>query len=231
MTSRIELTANEMERRSVLMRLYSAYQRGEGYPARFVNGAAGGLIEDGYIVREGDEYRLTAAGVRHWAEMAVNTMSSNSEWDTAPMRGLREIANGEDGMDCVKPGCERPRMLNKKGMALTRCEEHQREYWRENKRKHDAKKKDPTAKENPSQSRVAALVPDHAWRQYRTPPPAVPSVHPEADMQAVDEQFLMELRGMLWSLLMEIARDKAPNVQNTLLLCIDRIDEEMKRHE
>ncbi|MCK6579939.1 MAG: hypothetical protein L6Q98_17755 [Anaerolineae bacterium] len=31
---------------------------------------------------------------------------------------------------CCVPGCTQPRMINRKGKPLTRCEQHQREYWR-----------------------------------------------------------------------------------------------------
>lgn len=34
---------------------------------------------------------------------------------------------------CTVPGCEQPRMTNRKGKPLTMCEAHQKAYWREHK--------------------------------------------------------------------------------------------------
>ncbi len=34
---------------------------------------------------------------------------------------------------CTVPGCDQPRMINRKGKSLTMCEAHQKAYWREHK--------------------------------------------------------------------------------------------------
>lgn len=42
---------------------------------------------------------------------------------------------------CVVDGCDKPRKVTERGGVMTRCEEHQREYWNE----HAAKKREKAA--------------------------------------------------------------------------------------
>lgn len=47
----------------------------------------------------------------------------------------KSIKGGANPMmkTCTVPGCNQPRMTNRKGKPLTMCEAHQKEYWREHK--------------------------------------------------------------------------------------------------
>lgn len=65
------LPDDELEARSVLMRLYHSRVQGEShYPAQFVNGCAPGLEAQGWIERHGAGWRLTEDGVKAWAVMS-----------------------------------------------------------------------------------------------------------------------------------------------------------------
>lgn len=76
------LDDNEMEMRSVLMRLYHSRMEGEAaYPARFVNGAAPGLEAKGWIERRDDGWRMTEAGVVAWAKLSSAVI--NNKWRNA----------------------------------------------------------------------------------------------------------------------------------------------------
>src|SRR5690606_22368173 len=33
--------------------------------------------------------------------------------------------------NCIEAGCDQPRMVSAKGVTLPRCQEHQREFWRD----------------------------------------------------------------------------------------------------
>lgn len=78
------LSIDEIERRSIYMRLYRARWEGVvSYPSHLVNGQAPALLAQGHIERVGDGYRLTEDGVHAWAEIV------------APL--LPDTCNGRDG--------------------------------------------------------------------------------------------------------------------------------------
>jgi hypothetical protein len=66
---------------------------------------------------------------------------------------------------CVVEGCDQPRMMSKQGKELTRCEAHQREYWREAAKGRSAPaapKPKPTRAEKETQPTVTSDAPPEA---------------------------------------------------------------------
>lgn len=153
------LSEEEIEMRSVLMRLYHSRQLGEEfYPAAFVNGHAPQMERDGWIEWCGQGWRMTDVGLRVWAEMNRHILEYKFQYGHKVFDEMREVLKGEDEMAvnvCVVEGCGKPRMVSKKGEVLQRCEEHQREVWRKNAAKSFAKKK-ALAKEPPPQPSPAS---------------------------------------------------------------------------
>jgi hypothetical protein len=145
-----------IEMRSVLMRLYHSRQLGEEfYPAAFVNGHAPQMERDGWIEWCGQGWRMTDVGLRVWAEMNRHILEYKFQYGHKVFDEMREVLKGEDEMSeavCTVKGCGKPRMISKAGEELTRCEDHMREYWRDQADKKAAKKK---AKEKASVDPIA----------------------------------------------------------------------------
>lgn len=75
----VPLREDQIEMRSVMMRLYHSHFLGEGsYPARFVNGSAPALEAIGWIEAVGADWRITERGIEAWAEM--NRDSLRHQW-------------------------------------------------------------------------------------------------------------------------------------------------------
>lgn len=149
------LSDEAIEVRSVLMRLHHSRQMGEAfYPAAFVNGHAPQMEADGWIERCGQGWRLTDVGLKVWARMNPELIAHKFQSNKQFFEEMRHVLRGEDQMrQCSVEGCEQPRMISKRGEVLTRCEFHQREYWREQAAKKEAKKK---ANQSPSQPSPAS---------------------------------------------------------------------------
>lgn len=133
---RHEPLSDEMiEIRSVLMRLYHSRQMGEEfYPAAFVNGHAPQMEQNGWIEWCGQGWRLTEAGVQVWARMNPELIAHKYQYGQQLFNEMRGILKGDEAMAgkvCVVEGCGKPRFVTAKGEEHSRCEQHQREKWRD----------------------------------------------------------------------------------------------------
>lgn len=130
-----QLDDEELEMRSLLMRLYHSRQMGEDfYPAAFVNGHAPQMERDGWIERCGQGWRLTESGVKVWAHMNPELIAYKYQYGQQLFNEMRVILRGEEemaGKVCVVEGCGKPRFVTAKGEEHTRCEQHQRGKWRD----------------------------------------------------------------------------------------------------
>lgn len=141
-----QLPDEEIERRSVLMRLYHSRQMGEEfYPAAFVNGHAPQMERDGWIEWCGQGWKLTDAGVKVWAHMNPELIAYKYQYGQHLFNEMRVILKGEEEMSekvCVVEGCGLPQYVTPKGERHSRCEKHQKEQWREDQQRKSAKKAD-----------------------------------------------------------------------------------------
>lgn len=127
--------SEDVEVRSVLMRLYHSRQFGESfYPAQLVNGYVPQMEADGWIERHEQGWRLTGLGVQVWAEMNRSILRYKHQYGQKMFNEIRERLTGKEEIMastiCVVEGCNESRMQNGRGETLTMCDEHQRAYWR-----------------------------------------------------------------------------------------------------
>lgn len=108
-------TDEEIEVRSLLMRLYHSHFLGEAsYPAIHVNGHAPELQAKGWIESAGDGWKLTDAGITAWAEM--NRQSLGHVWAMVSdqFQELRQRLGITDikAIVCSAAGCRNKRMVS-----------------------------------------------------------------------------------------------------------------------
>lgn len=88
------LSEEEIERRSVLMRLYHSHWMGEeSYPARFVNGHAPELAAKGWIEAVGEGWHITPVGIVAWAKMNEAMLKHKWAITAAQFNELRAVLN------------------------------------------------------------------------------------------------------------------------------------------
>lgn len=82
-----DMTQEELEERSVLMRLYKSRMSGDRYcPAQMIKPDVTRLLAAGLIEERGYGYRITEDGVKVWAEMIIGCTSKASQYP-----GLNEL--------------------------------------------------------------------------------------------------------------------------------------------
>lgn len=181
MSRHMPLPNDEIETRSVLMRLYHSRQLGEAfYPARFVNGCAPQMEADGWIERHEQGWRLTETGVHVWAEMNRSMLRYKFQYGQKMFDEIRAyLVEGRQEMGiCTVKDCGKPRMVNNKGKELTMCEDHQRAYWRKVAAKKANKQVEPLPMDVPAEDitsgrGVFRIFPGQALEDdyVRVPPP------------------------------------------------------------
>ena len=185
-----------IEVRSVLMRLYHSRQMGEDfYPAQLVNGHAPQMEADGWIEWCGQGWRLTDAGLKVWAEMNPSLITYKYQYGQKMFDEMRAVLKGEDEMEtiCCVEGCGQPRMISQKGETLQRCVMHQREYWREQAAKKEAKKKAanpipaPRKRGGVVKSGTISQIADNEIKEVFVPPLPIGTVV-SVDMNDLGEQ-------------------------------------------
>ncbi len=129
---------DEIEMRSVLMRLYhSWYLKEASYPAVHVNGQAPKLVRAGWIEASGDGWRITESGILAWAQM--NRRMLGHQWAIRAaqfdeLRARLDISIQYSGV-CRKEGCNQPRKKAANGTEYMYCQVHMQEKWAADKRK------------------------------------------------------------------------------------------------
>lgn len=130
--------------RSVMMRLYhSWYMKEASYPARYVNGQAANLEDNGWIEPVGNGWRITDAGIMAWAKMNAKMLTHQWAIRAEQFDELRARLNIniKSGGSCRKEGCNLPRHNSASGgTEYPFCEFHLHEKWAADTRKRHSKK-------------------------------------------------------------------------------------------